>query len=39
MSAERFERLFIEILHSSLSEDNRMLLIKIISDIRSKTPD
>lgn len=39
MSAERFERLFKEILNCSLTEDSKMVLIHIISEIRRKTPD
>lgn len=39
MSAERFERLFKEILNCSLTEDSKMILIRIISEIRQKTPN
>ncbi len=39
MSAERFERLFKEILNCSLAEDSKMILIRIISEIRQKTPN
>jgi len=39
MSAERFERLFKEILNCSLTEDSKIILIRIISEIRSKTPN